>query len=130
MAHNAGPIQRWENGGVLKIGGTAVNNIVPGTLRWRRVPRECVVMMDRGQFTARIPGDQRPQEIEFETYATTLSEASNDLIDTLYPAFSSGQFPDIAIIIERPDYDGATTGKRWTFAKCVLVDGQIGRAHV
>lgn len=123
MAHNAGPIQRWENGGVLKIGGTAVSNVVPGTLRWRRIPREVVSVMDRGDFSARIPGDKRPQEIEFETWATTLSEASSDLIDTLLPAYSSGQLADITIVIERPDYDGASTGKRWTFSKCVLVDG-------
>lgn len=129
MALNAGAWQRFENGGEVYIGAdsgglTLVDNVVPGSLRFRRVPRENIPNMQRGQYTGTVtPGDQRPQELEFQVWRAAACEGASGLIETMLPAYSSGLVVTFYARIKIPNYDGASAGRQYTYAKCLLNDG-------
>lgn len=117
---NAGGHVRFENDGIILIGADEVKNLVPGSLRIKRMQRERIPNKDRGTLGAVTVGDQRAQEIEFRVYRTANTEA---MLALLFPAASSGYEAFFTTTIKVPNYQGATAGKSSVFNQCYLPEG-------
>lgn len=111
-----GTVRRFNNGGVLTIDGNTVSNIVSGSIKFQEMSRARIEYSDRGVIQQPLEGDDQAMDIEFTVncgvytgagslYASLVGSGSNGLVDTV-----SG------IIVDIPDYRGASTGTRFTWA--------------
>jgi hypothetical protein len=122
---NTGAPIRFENGGVVKVGGSSdvVLNIVAGTLNWKVMGREVIAHKDRGTLGSLVAGDQRPCEVSLDVYYTANYETSGSLLLLVEQTISSGVVSTFDIVVDMPDNLGASSGTRWTFGECYLPDG-------
>lgn len=121
---NASP-RRFEAGGRLMINdGTddhVVENIVPGTLRFREGGTSAIVDMDRGALPDTVrDGDEQPSTISF-TAKWNAEAGADDLRTLLTAAAAAGNKRLYTLKIQYPDFRGATTGTQYEFTKCYCV---------
>lgn len=122
---NDGKITRFEDGATVTItpaGGTGVTlaNIIAGSFRWKAPAKETLPPdIDRGNLLADIrEGDEMPGELDLDIKHTEDAGATQ-LYEELIAASTDGYVPNFGIVIDIPDYDGASTGVRYTAVKAV-----------
>ena len=123
---NSGAWVRFDNDAIIMIGSDTLKNYVSGSFRYRRRTRERIPNIDRGVQGLVTVGDERPQEIEFEIYRTSITEAT---LSALMPAATSGVETYVTLVVKIPNYQGATTGYSYTFDKFYLPDGVEDQAN-
>jgi hypothetical protein len=127
--NNVQPI-RFEAGGVFRIsdGSTdyALRNREKGTLRIRAGTYEPLDWQELGVNKVPLEGDEQMTEIEIECKASK-NEATSiyTLLVKRNTVSNQGLVYTYTVAIDVPDYRGATTGSRFTFASTYVVPDGI-----
>lgn len=129
VAMNSGKPRRIEDGGVIKIqyGGTGDNYVLTlleaGTFQLEEGTREAIIDYDRSDMLDDVrEGDERPHRLRLQAKVAVL-EGANELRARMSAAGANGYKPSATVVVQFPDFKGATVGDQVTITKCVFVNG-------
>lgn len=116
---NAGTPTRLVHAKVT-LGGDTILNKVDGEIGWSPGWYQGITDKHLGILaTAMRQGDEMPCSGRLLLKGVPYA-ASNDLYTKLKTAPANGLLSNLAIVIDLPDYPGATTGTRITFTYCSM----------
>ena len=128
---NTGTAQRFKEG-TIEISGVSDQYIlmqrVHGTLRITEGGFADIPISNNGNLDeANIrQGDEQPTMVEITFFlAAGAMTGTSDLRDLVKPTYTNGIRDTFEMIAEFPDYPGATTGDKATFAYCTVEPGSF-----
>lgn len=128
---NTGNALKFKDGTIEISGGTdqyILLQRVHGTLTFTEGGFGVIPISENGSLdeTNIRQGDEKPTSVEIQFEHTKLGmTGTNDLYDLVKPSHTNGIRDTFEMIVEIPDYLGASTGLRYTFAFCYTNEGGI-----